>query len=104
MAHVGYMASDINNMYIQRRLGTLRIQWNPSIADTIGNQHLRWGVPNSEASGINPVGVKLRNQAVEHSVAVFSLFRAFPCCMLAGKAKKEEASTMSNGANLMSSC
>ena len=32
----------------------LLIQWNPSIADTIGNQR---GVPNSGASGVFPVGV-----------------------------------------------
>ena len=39
----------------------------------------------------------MRNRAVEHKMTAF--FRAFLCCMLAGK-----ASTMSNSANLMSCC
>ena len=50
----------------------------PSIEDTIGNQHF---VPytnilrcpyNSGASGIFPPGVVLCNQAIEHNVAMFS--------------------------------
>ena len=54
------------------------LQWNPSTTDTIGNQHF---VPYSEVSttrpgafGIYPVGVVLRNQAIEHNVAVFQSF------------------------------
>ena len=44
------------------------IQWNPSIAVTIGNKHFVpcSEVPNSGASGIFLV------QAVEHNVAAFS--------------------------------
>ena len=37
------------------------IQWNPSIMNSILNQHF---VPNSEASGILPVGMVLCNLAV----------------------------------------
>ena len=52
------------------------IQKNPSIMDTIGDQHfVCYGevrVPNSGTSGIFPVGVVLRNPAVEYNVAAFS--------------------------------
>ena len=51
------------------------------------------GDPNSGVSGIFFSMRGMRNQAVEYNMAVF--FRAFLCCMLAGK-----ACTMSNSANL----
>ena len=53
---------------------------NLSTVETLYNGHL-WGptfrpllrgVPNSGASGIFPVGVVLRNPAVEYNVAAFS--------------------------------
>ena len=53
---------------------TLTLQWNLSIVDTIGSQHF---VPYSEVS-LNSwasdilVGMVLRNQAVEHNMAMFS--------------------------------
>ena len=63
-------------LYIARnyRMKSSGIQWNHSITDTIGNQYL---VPYSEVSltqGLTlfPVGVVLRNRAVEHNVAAFS--------------------------------
>ena len=52
-------------------LAQLGTQWNPSITDTIGTQYF---VRNSEVSltqGL-PVGVVLRNPAVEYHVAAFS--------------------------------
>ena len=51
------------------------VQWNPSITDTIETQHF---IRYSEVSltqgllGIFPVGVVLRNPAVEYNVAAFS--------------------------------
>ena len=51
------------------------VQWNPSITDTIGDQHFvpnSEGVPNSGASGIFLVGRGMRNRIVEHNVSAFS--------------------------------
>ena len=48
-----------------------KLQWNPSITDTIGNQHFVL-CSKVSASGIFPVGVVLRNPAVECNVAMFS--------------------------------
>ena len=50
--------------------GRYGVQWKPSITETIGKQLLTL-IVNSGASGIFPVGVVLRNCAVEHNVAVF---------------------------------
>ena len=51
-----------------------KLQWNPSITDTIGTQHFvpYSDVPNSGASGIFPVGLVLDNPVVEYNVAAFS--------------------------------
>ena len=62
------------------------VQWNPSIADTIGNQHF---VPNSEVSGIFLVGV--------------ATFSELPL-LYTGREGQAEASIMSNNTSLMSSC
>ena len=54
----------------------LFLQWNPSITDTIGEQHLHRYSKVFPTQGllhdIFPVGVVLRNPAVEYSVAAFS--------------------------------
>ena len=49
----------------------LCIQWNLSITDTIRKKHFvpYSEVPNSGASGLFPVGMVLRNRAVEHNVS-----------------------------------
>ena len=48
----------------------LEIQWNPSITDTIGNQHLvPYSKVSSGASSIFPVGVVLRNPVKCNTVA-----------------------------------
>ena len=52
------------------------------------------GVPNSEAFTIFPVGMALRNCAVEHDVQCGCVLRVFLCCTLAGKAT-QGVSTMS---------
>ena len=51
------------------------IQWNPSITATIGTQcFVRYSkVSLTRASGIFPVGMVLRNPAVEYNVAAFSV-------------------------------
>ena len=57
-------------------------------------------VHNSGASGIFPVGVVLRIRAVEYNVFMFSeLYFA-----VRWQGRLGRASTMSNNANLMSSC
>ena len=59
----------------QRKVN-VHVQWNPSITDTFGDQHFvcysEVSQCNSGASGIFPVGVVLRNPAVEFNVAAFS--------------------------------
>ena len=56
----------------------MKLQWNPSITDTSENQHF---VPCSEVSLTQASGIFL--------VCIIGLrgylFRAFPCCTLAGK-------------------
>ena len=58
--------------------------------------------PNSGASGIFPVGVVLRNPAVEYNMAAFS--ELFFAARWQGRLSRVEASTTSNNTNLMSSC
>ena len=61
-----------------------RIQRNPSITDTIGNQNfVRYrGVPSSGGFRYTSGRRGMHNRAVEHNVAAFSEL----CCTLAGKA------------------
>ena len=82
------------------------IQWNPSIMDTIGNQHF---VPysevslttcNSGASGIFPVSMV---SVIGLLSTTWLCFQSFPL-LYAGRECYAEASTTSNNANLMSSC
>ena len=60
----------------------LVVQWNSSIADTMGLPLHVWiiDIRISEASGIFPVGVAMHTRAVE------ARSRALPCCTLAKKA------------------
>ena len=56
------------------KFSAIILQWNPSIADTIGNQHfVSYSVLNSGASGTFLVSVELSNRAIEHNVAAFSV-------------------------------
>ena len=59
------------------------IQWNPSITDTIGTQHF---VRYSEVSLTQGLPVYFRYCIIR--LLSGSVFRAFLCCMLAGRAKQ----------------
>ena len=77
------------------------IQWNATITDTIGNQHFGRYREVSQLRGFRYTSGRrgMCNQAVEQWLSTTWLhFRAFLCCMLAGK-----ASTTNNSANLTTS-
>ena len=68
----------------------IQVQWNPSITDTFGDQHfVRYSEvsPTQELPVLFPVGIVLRNLAVEHNVAVF--FELFSAARWQGRLSRD---------------